>query len=102
MVASRASNDRDNIYKTSDDVAVFIERCSPWNVGRIRIIGVFVHFKYFVLLLAELAVITCAIYFCYLQAAVQHPQSSGWLVLKSLFAAGPLSLCFAGLGLYSS
>ena len=102
MVASRTSNARNNIYKTSDVVAAPIERWSPWNVGRIRIIGVFVHFKYFVLLLAELAVITCAIYFCYLQAALQHPQSSGWLVLKSLFAAGPLSLCFAGLGLYSS
>ncbi len=78
------------------------ENWSRWNVGRIRIFGIFVHSKFLVLLLAELGVLTVATYYCYSQASINNVQASGWLLAKSLFAAGPFILCFAGLGLYSS
>jgi len=102
MAISRISGEVNTTFTPSDNDARPVERWSRWNIGRIRLFGVFVHFKYFVLLLAELAVITGAIFFCYSQATVEHPQAAGWLLAKSLLAAGPLSLCFAGLGLYSS
>lgn len=102
MAVSGTSNNRDSMHSLHGAPADPLERWSRWNVGRIRLFGIFIHFKYFVLLLAELAVITTAIYYCYSQASVDHPQAYGWLIAKSLFAAGPLSMCFAGLGLYSS
>ena len=102
MEISRVSNNRNSVLTTHAAATQPPERWSRWNVGRIRLFGIFIHFKYFVLLLAELSVVTAAIYFCYSQATINHPQANGWLLAKSLFAAGPLSLCFAGMGLYSS
>lgn len=99
---SRTSGEREKAYSIYSANAASVSSGSRWCIGRIRLFGIFVNFKFFVLLLAELAVVTAAIYYCYSQAALQHPQATGWLLAKSLFAAGPLSLCFAGLGIYSS
>ncbi len=101
-MASSTSSENGNLYNVVHTANVPVERWSHWNVGRIRLFGIFVHFKYFVLLLAELAIVTAAIYYCYSSAALNQPQAPGWLLAKSLIAAGPFSLCFAGLGLYSS
>lgn len=102
MTASRISSEIKNPHGVAESNDLVDEKWSRWNVGRIRLFGIFVHFKFFVLLLVELGVIAIATYYCYSQAALQNPQAAGWLWAKSLFAAGPFILCFAGLGLYSS
>lgn len=90
------------VYDIDSDEPILDEGWSRWNIGRIRLFGIFVHFKFFALLLAELTVIAAAIYYCYWQTTQFQPQATGWVLAKSLFAAGPISLCFAGMGLYSS
>ena len=102
MTASNTTRESDSVRSIVTGTPVKVERWAHWNIGRIRLFGVFVHFKYFALLLCELAVVTAAIYYCYAQAALDQPQAAGWILAKSLFAAGPFVLCFAGLGLYSS
>ena len=102
MPATHSGSEVENVYNATYSSAVPVERWARWNIGRIRLFGVFVHFKYFALLIAEFAVITAAIYYCYSEAALRYPQASGWIVAKSLFGAAPFTLCFAGLGLYSS
>ena len=102
MAVTHPSSEPENSYSTTYDSAVPVERWARWNIGRIRLFGVFVNFKYFALLMAEFAVITAAIYYCYSEAALRYPQASGWILAKSLFGAAPFTLCFAGLGLYSS
>ena len=102
MALTHLGSEADDGYNAAYGAAVPVERWARWNIGRIRLFGVFVHFKYFALLLAECAVITAAVYYCYSEAALRYPQASAWIVAKSLFGALPFTLCFAGLGLYSS
>lgn len=102
MVMSRTNEEATGVYTVSGSVAEPAGQWSRWNIGRIRLFGIFVHFKYFALLLAEFAVITGAIYYSYTQTVAPEAHSYSSLLAKSLFAAAPFSLCFAGLGLYSS
>jgi len=102
MAASGTSEEAGGSYKLADIALAPVARWSSWNVGRIRLFGIFVHFKYFMVLLLELAVVAAATHYCYSQAALTQPQAATWIWAKSLFAALPFSLCFAGLGLYSS
>ena len=102
MKTSRTIDGADIDWDIHGDADIADEEWSRWNVGRIRLFGIFVHSKFLVLLLAELSVLTVATYYYYSQAASINAQASGWLLAKSLFAAGPFIVCFAGLGLYSS
>ena len=102
MAVTHPSSEAKNMYNAAGATAAPVERWARWNIGRIRLFGVFVHFKYFALLLAEFAVLTASVYYCYSEAALRYPQASAWIVAKSLFGAAPFILCFAGLGLYSS
>lgn len=102
MTVARTKSERESAYQSIHKTESRPERWSKWNIGRIRIFGIFVHFKYFALLIVELGVLTTAIYYAYYQATILQPQIAGWLLAKSLIAAIPISLCFAGLGLYSS
>ena len=102
MTATHQANRAKNDYSSARAPTVKTERWSRWNVGRIRLFGVFVHFKYFALLLAEFIVVTLAFYYFYSQLSLSYPQASGWILAKSVFGALPFTLCFAGLGLYSS
>lgn len=102
MVASRFSS---GIKRTSRPEQMSLledDRFSHLNIGRIRLFGIFVHFKFLVLMLVELSLVTLATYSVYFQVSLQSPQASGWLFTKSLIAAGPFIVCFAGLGVYSS
>ena len=73
-----------------------------YDIGRIRVFGVFLHFKYFALMMVEFSILVGAIYFFYTQASVDNSQVFSLLLGKSVLAASPFTLCFAGLGLYSS
>ena len=100
--SSGAASEADSVCGLVDNQNIGTERWPQWNVGRIRLCGIFVNFKNFLLLLGEFAVITMAIYYCYAELSVNQQQAPGWMLAKSLIAAAPFSLCFAGLGLYSS
>lgn len=102
MTVSRTTREQESTFKSITRIDVPQKLWPQWNVGRIRIFGIFVHFKFFAVLLTELCVITAAIYYSYFQATLLQPQVAGWLLAKSVVAAGPFILCFAGLGLYSS
>ena len=102
MTSSRSKVDQDGVFESITGVSAQPERWSKWNVGRVRVFGIYIHFKYFVLLMLELMIVSTAIFYSYAQGTLDQPQAAGWLVAKSLLGAAPFSLCFAGLGLYSS
>ena len=85
-----------------DADVVGLNRWTSWYSGRVQFFGIYIHFKFVVILLIELLMISSAIFFSYKQATIFQSPVLAWLLLKSFISAVPISLCFIGVGLYSS